>query len=135
MKMKIFAITSTIIALIGFWKIAHTGWEQPSKTLEVITGLATWCALGSLIYFGWSIYMLPARIAKKHNHPHAETLFMVNLLLGWTILTWLICLIIATNGTKTSTTLEGALKELEKLRRKKLITDEEYATKRAQILS
>ncbi len=43
-------------------------------------------------------YMLPYHLARQRRHPYADTLGVLNLFLGWTILGWLISLLFAWNG-------------------------------------
>ena len=37
-------------------------------------------------------YIFPSLLAVHENHPHARAVAMVNLLLGWTIVGWLVSL-------------------------------------------
>ena len=39
------------------------------------------------------VYFLPSILAASKGHPHAPTLFLVNILSGWTIVGWLACLV------------------------------------------
>ena len=48
--------------------------------------------LGILLFM---LYFLPSYIAFKKNHPNAIIIFIVNLLFGFTLIVWLICLILA----------------------------------------
>ncbi|WP_119343148.1 superinfection immunity protein [Facilibium subflavum] len=41
------------------------------------------------------IYFLPSYIAFKKRHPHSILIFIINLLFGFTLIVWLVCLIIA----------------------------------------
>ena len=88
-----------------------------------------------LLAVAFRIYMIPANHARQQNHPSAGVIRLVNLFMGWMILPWLVCLVIACNGSKNPATLANSLKELDDLRHKKQITDEEYTTKRALLLS
>lgn len=134
-KIAIIAIIAyAAYAMLGSIVLVLTGTQPGPITTVIGYTLATGCVLG-VIYFGWTAYMYPARVAKRNNHPHAEALWWVNLLFGVAIIPWLICLMIAGNGDKPNASLEGALKELDELKRKNLISDEEYAAKRNQILS
>jgi len=49
------------------------------------------------LILGFVFYFLPSFIANKK--PHANGVFLVNLLLGWTVLFWVICLIWAFSGS------------------------------------
>lgn len=49
------------------------------------------------IFLLW-IAFLPLWIARVRKHPHSLAIFLINLLLGWTLLFWLIALIWAFVG-------------------------------------
>jgi hypothetical protein len=42
-------------------------------------------------------YFIPTRLAKFHRHPHQVSISVVNLLIGWSLLGWLACVIWASN--------------------------------------
>jgi predicted permease len=39
------------------------------------------------------VYFLPSILAASKGHPHGPPIFLVNILLGWTIMGWLACLV------------------------------------------
>lgn len=41
----------------------------------------------------FSVYLLPAGIAGLRNHKDTGAIFMLNLLLGWSIIAWIISLV------------------------------------------
>lgn len=41
----------------------------------------------------WVAYILPAIIAIARNHPDRIAILALNILLGWTVLGWVICLV------------------------------------------
>ncbi len=45
-----------------------------------------------LLVIGTLLYLLPALLAGYRNSQHATSITIVNLLLGWTIVGWVICL-------------------------------------------
>ncbi len=47
----------------------------------------TFLALSFVIYF------LPALLASGRSHPGAVTIWVLNLLLGWTGIGWVVCLL------------------------------------------
>jgi len=47
------------------------------------------------------IYFIPSIVANQREHYYTSTVFIVNLLLGWTFLGWVITLIWATKKTPT----------------------------------
>ncbi|MTD34031.1 superinfection immunity protein [Paludibacterium denitrificans] len=48
----------------------------------------------AIAFFGVAIYLyfLPSTIARKNFHPDAGAIFLVNFLLGWMLIPWVICL-------------------------------------------
>jgi hypothetical protein len=55
------------------------------KIAALITGLVL---VGFLFWF----YFLPALIARERSHPNVEAIFAINLLLGWTLVGWVVAL-------------------------------------------
>ena len=50
----------------------------------------------TLIYFGIAlIYMLPTFIAEFRESEHSSAVFAFNLFLGWTVIVWLGCFVLA----------------------------------------
>ncbi|MGH8320545.1 MAG: superinfection immunity protein [Gammaproteobacteria bacterium] len=47
----------------------------------------------------WIFYCLPGIIALLRSHRHAALIVMVNLLTGWTIVGWFVCLLWAFTNT------------------------------------
>ncbi|MBK2126235.1 superinfection immunity protein [Fangia hongkongensis] len=41
------------------------------------------------------LYFLPSYIAFKKHHPNSIFIFIINLLFGFTLIVWLVCLILA----------------------------------------
>ena len=54
-----------------------------------------WVIIAGLLLIA---YFLPSTIATRRNHNSAGVVFLVNLLLGWTGIAWLIILIWACEG-------------------------------------
>lgn len=54
--------------------------------------------IGSLFTFCLWIAFLPLWIARVRKHPHSLAIFLINLLLGWTFLFWIVALIWAFVG-------------------------------------
>jgi hypothetical protein len=46
----------------------------------------------ALVFFPVTLYFLPTIIAYNRNHPQGTPLFIINLLLGWTVIAWVLCL-------------------------------------------
>lgn len=48
--------------------------------------------------FGVAMYFLPAIVAHHRQHVSSGAIFLVNLLLGWSIIGWVICFAWACSG-------------------------------------
>lgn len=99
------------------------------------------------------VYLIPSIIATRKKKNSAGAIIAVNLALGWTFLGYLLALVwaltndkkeqqIVIQSTPTPTppvapekSLEEQLLELRELVDKGLLTEEEYSSKRAKILS
>lgn len=75
------------------------------------------------------LYFLPTIIAIKKKHLEKNMIIIINVLLGGTGAGWVISLIWALSDSSMS-----KLNRLEKLREKGLITEEEYAKSRLEII-
>ena len=73
-----------LIVTISYWIILESFWS----------GLG----IGILVIFLLWIAFLPLWIARVRKHPHSLAIFLINLLLGWTLFFWLIALIWAFVG-------------------------------------
>lgn len=73
-----------LVTFIGYWIILENFWG----------GLGA----GILMVFCLWIAFLPLWIARVRKHPHSLAIFLINLLLGWTLLFWLVALIWAFVG-------------------------------------
>ena len=68
------------------------------EILFLVIGLAGGLGAGILMVFCLWIAFLPLWIARVRKHPHSLAIFLINLLLGWTLLFWLVALIWAFVG-------------------------------------
>jgi hypothetical protein len=50
------------------------------------------------ILFGIAMYFLPAIVAHHRQHVSFGAIFLVNLLLGWSIIGWIVCFAWACSG-------------------------------------
>ena len=98
-----------------------------------------------LIVGGLLLYVLPAFIAYRRNHPSKEIILILDLLFGWTFLGWAGTLVWAFIDTGDSITINNTQKQnnsnkyddLEKLQRLKesgAITDIEFEVEKSKIL-
>ena len=80
-------------------------------------------------------------VAFCRKHPQSLAVALVNLFAGWTIAGWICALIWAFASSEVEIVLPASsssvdkLEELEELRRKRLITFEEFEQKRAALLA
>jgi hypothetical protein len=95
------------------------------------------------------LYFMPAIIAASKDHPQPGNVFFVNLFLGWTVIGWFVSLFWAIEKGRPREkvpllapapvfTPELAAKELEDLialRNNASISEDDYLTKRQQILA
>ncbi len=51
-------------------------------------------------------YLVPTGLAAYRDHPEKTGIFLVNLLLGWTIIGWIAALVWACSGTPTTHRVE-----------------------------
>src|SRR5882672_459421 len=72
----------------GFWPpFART--ESPME--DFISGIIV--VVGVVVF-----YLLPALVASVRKHHHGPAIFTLNLLLGWTVLGWILALVWAFTG-------------------------------------
>ena len=100
--------------------------------------------LGYLIYLttlalGLCFYFLPTIVAVKSKHRSVIALFLLNLFLGWTIAGWVIALVWAFMKPPQIAVVPGAssadeLLKLSELREKGVLSEEEFAEKKQEIL-
>lgn len=88
-----------------------------------------------------AIYFLPTIVASTRGHQSAGAIFFLNLLLGWTMLGWVVAFVWSfTNPTQVvvnNQTPKSAADEIQKLAALKeqgLLTEEEFTKKKRQIL-
>lgn len=65
-----------------------------------------------LMIFGFIIYIIPTIVAYSRNTLNKNTVFVLNLFLGWTVIGWIICLAMAfKKDMPTNINLEISQKE------------------------
>lgn len=123
-------------------------WIWFGKWAAVITLLCVSLAAGHeyfLIFMAAVLYLLPSIIGWEK--PHAAQVVTLNILLGWTLLGWVIALVWAlkkepepqapTSGPKLQSTVSVAdeLERLKKLRDEGVISMEEYEIAKRKAIS
>lgn len=90
------ALLAGVLALWGLYvasvPMLDAEWQRrlgsPEPPGVYIAGLA-------ILFLMGMVYMLPAGIARSRGLAIAPAIFLVNLLLGWTLIGWLICFAVA----------------------------------------
>jgi Na+/serine symporter len=88
-----------------------------------------------------AIYLLPTIVASTRGHQSAVAIFFLNLLLGWTLIGWVVAVVWSfTNPTQVvvnNQTAKSAADEIQKLAALKeqgILTEDEFTRKKLQIL-
>ena len=81
-----------LLIMVTFFFLAVGGAAQGAAQTLALAAFAG----GSLL-----IYFSPAMIAETRGHPSTTAIFILNLLLGWIVLGWIVALIWAHTGTET----------------------------------
>jgi hypothetical protein len=45
-----------------------------------------------------AVYFAPTAVAAQRSHPHAASIFVINLFLGWTLIGWVVALAMSVSG-------------------------------------
>lgn len=98
-----------------------------------------------LLAIAFAAYFLPTFIAAKRGHPNGTGIFILDLFLGWTFIGWLVALIWSVSAIKPEAAAnvvvvkpEDKVEKLEKLAALKdrgMLSDAEYETEKAKLLS
>jgi Superinfection immunity protein len=70
-----------------FQIILLNGSDDPAAAIISVVIVLILCVIGLAIYF------LPTGIAMLRNHPNSMAIFLINFLLGWMCLGWIVALI------------------------------------------
>ena len=94
-----------------------------------------------IIFVIFYIYFLPANIAYSKNHENKIAILVLNIILGYTGIAWLILFFWACSATNNyievekTPTIAQEIEELLELKKKGIITKEEFNNKKAQLLN
>ena len=100
-------------------------------------------AIGGLIVLVilLAIYFLPTIVASNRGHQSAGAIFFLNLLLGWTLLGWVVAFVWSfTNpsqvvvNNQTPKSVADEIQKLAALKEQGLLTEDEFTKKKQQIL-
>lgn len=86
------------------------------------------------------IYFIPTIIAYKKDHKNKIIIFIVNLLSGYSIIGWIISFVWALSNFEIKNcrripTIAEEIEELNELKEKGIITEEEFNNKKTQLLN
>ena len=112
--------------------------------MSSITGLDGFAILVVFV-IGLLIYFLPSVIASSREHHNSVALFFANLLTGWTVIGWVVCLVWSlTNKSEEKTIINNnrnedfsVAEELEKLVKLKdagVLSEDEFISQKNKIL-
>lgn len=57
---------------------------------------------GLLLFLGFMLFLAPMFLASYREHPNAAPIILVNVLLGWTVLGWVVALVWASTAIPAS---------------------------------
>lgn len=90
-----------------------------------------------------AVYFFPAVLAEMRSHHSRGAIFVLNFLLGWTFLGWIIALVWACTGARSykapaihsgDKDVADEIRKLADLRRDGFLTDEEFNKRKGFIL-
>lgn len=70
--------------------------HDPQKVISEASGWFYFLILGI-------VYLFPTFLASSRKHKNTTAIFLTNLLFGWTVLGWFVCLIWATTSNVSQT--------------------------------
>jgi len=103
--------------------------------------------IGSLMLFfiGAVLYFLPTINGKSRKHPNTDSIFLLNLFLGWTLMGWVVALVWSASAiskpveAKNSATAPEidryeALEKLVSMKERGFISEDEFQAEKARLL-
>ncbi len=78
--------SKSLVGMLALLFIAALAGKLLGGIFFVVGGIA-------LLVFSIGIYFLPSFIAIDRDHPNTISIIVINLLFGWTLIGWLICLV------------------------------------------
>ncbi|SHG52776.1 Short C-terminal domain-containing protein [Fodinibius roseus] len=97
-----------------------------------------------MVWVLFGAYFLPSLVAMLRRHDNTGSIFVLNLLLGWTILGWVIGLVWSFSSQKervqtvqqsTPDPITDQLERLANLKEREVITDKEFTQQKEKILN
>ncbi|WP_040267853.1 superinfection immunity protein [Pseudomonas rhodesiae] len=98
-----------------------------------------------LFFVGAVLYFLPTINGKSRKHPNTDSIFLLNLFLGWTLIGWVAALVWSASAitkpaeAKSSTTAPEidryeALEKLVSMKERGFISEDEFQAEKARLL-
>jgi len=78
-----------------FQLILFNGSDDPAAAIVSVVIVLTMCVIGLAIYF------LPTGLAMLRSHPNVMPIFLINFLLGWICIGWIVALVWAVTAIDT----------------------------------
>ena len=122
------------------FKYCRAFFDTESISLVIYCAIALVSTIIMLLLF--PIYMYPTKVARKTEHDQTTAITWLNFFFAETLIMWIILLIWANSGKKQvpqvvvkEDSLTDKLQEIQKLKEQGLLTEEEFETKKKQILN
>lgn len=99
-----------------------------------------------LLFVGFMIYFMPSLNAHHRRHPNFNSILLLNLFLGWTLIGWVVSIVWSASSIATVEPIrarpapeqeEDKYQKIERLgglKEKGLLTESEYEAEKAKIL-
>ncbi|TSA54201.1 MAG: superinfection immunity protein [Actinobacteria bacterium] len=151
MKRSHLTIGTCLIVVARSFAAETNVWASSGDVDDAVAGLISLIGLGSLIagVVAFCIYFAPAFIAFRHKHPSRWVIAILNVVIAWSIIGWILLLIWATRAEhrapvnvtvnvvandyknirlegQDNASLSTELQNLGKLRAKGVLTDSEF---------
>ncbi|MEI6352901.1 MAG: superinfection immunity protein [Candidatus Nomurabacteria bacterium] len=85
------------------------------------------------------LYFLPTITAMRRKKKNDGVILLINLLVGWTVVGWLIALVMATSEpsvvVNTSGSMADELEKLHNLKEKGILSEKEFEQKKASLIN
>ena len=98
-----------------------------------------------LLFIGVVIYFLPAINARNRKHPNANSILLLDLFLGWTLIGWVAALVWSASAVNKAAPVQSskagapeikryeALEKLASMKERGHITEEEYQAEKERL--
>ena len=152
-RLVCFSLAFLCSLVVSFLSVKYTEWNYQVYEAEFNLSIVIIVLISLTLLY--PIYMYPAKIARRTEHPTATAIFWLNLFLGATLIFWIVLLIWASNGGNYGTkevyiqnptpaavppptptkSVEDSFAELKRLHEAGMLSDEEFEEKRKELMS